>query len=241
MRNEKYTYILLFILMSTMSAQAGIIKGTIVYKGPIPKLRPINMEADPICHAKHDTPVFPETIVLGEGRTMANVFVHVKNAPKKSYETPTDPVVISQKGCVFIPHVLGIMVDQPMKIMNDDGTLHNVHALCKTNKEFNVAMHGFRKEFTKTFKEEEFMFLMKCDVHPWMSAWISVMGHPFFDTTGKEGTYEIKGLPPGVWQIEVWHERLKTQTRTVKIAGKDDVQVADFTYQHPSLKKKAAK
>ena len=241
MRNEKYTCILLVILMMSFAAQAGTIKGTIVYEGPIPKLKPINMEADANCHAKHDTPVFPETIVLGEGRTMGNVFVHVKNAPKKSYETPEEPVVISQKGCVYAPHVLGIMVDQTMKIMNEDGTLHNVHALCKKNKEFNMAMPGFRKVATKTFKEEEFMFLMKCDVHPWMQSWISVMTHPFFDTTGKEGTYEINDLPPGNYEIEVWHERLKTQTRKVKIAGKDDVQVENFTYQHPSLKKKAGK
>ena len=241
MRNETYTCILLVILMVSFAAQAGTIKGTIVYQGPIPKLKPINMEADANCHAKHTTPVFPETIVLGEGQTMGNVFVHVKNAPKKSYETPEEPVVVSQKGCIFTPHVFGIMVNQPLKFLNTDKTLHNVHGMCKINEEFNFAMPQFRKEATKRFNREEFMFLVKCDVHPWMSAWISVMAHPFFDTTGKNGTYEIKGLPPGEWEIEVWHEKLKTQTRKVKIAATDDVQVADFTYQHPSLKKKGGK
>jgi len=238
MRNEKYTCILLVILMVSVAAQAGTIKGTIDYEGPIPKLKPINMEADLICHAQHDSPVLPETIVLGEGQTMGNVFVHVKNAPKKSYETPEEPVVISQKGCVYAPHVLGIMVNQQMKIRNEDGTLHNVHALCKKNKEFNMAMPKFRKVATKTFTEAEDMFLIKCDVHPWEGAWISVMTHPFFATTGKEGTYEIKGLPAGEYEIEVWHEKLKTLARKVQISAEDDIQVADFTFQHPSLKKK---
>ncbi len=239
MRNEKYTCILLVILMVSVAAQAGTIKGTIDYEGPIPKLRPINMEADPICHAKHDGPVVSEALVLGEGQTMANVFVHIKNPPKKAYKTPEEPVVISQKGCIYSPHVLGVMVDQPLKILNEDGTLHNVHALCRTNKEFNMAMPKFRKVATKTFTKAESVFLMKCDVHPWMQSWISVMSHPYFATTTKDGTYEIKGLPKGEYVIEVWHERLKTQTLKVKIATADDEQVADFTYQRPGQKKAA--
>ena len=239
MRSEKFTCISLVILMMTFAAQAGTIKGTIYYEGPIPKLKPINMQADPICHAKHDSPVLPESIVLGEGQTMGNVFVQIKNPPRKAYKTPEEPVVISQKGCIYSPHVLGVMVDQPLKILNEDGTLHNVHALCRTNKEFNMAMPKFRKVATKTFTKAESVFLMKCDVHPWMQSWISVMSHPYFATTTKDGTYEIKGLPKGEYVIEVWHEKLKTQTLKVKIAGKDDVQLADFTYQHPSLKKAA--
>ena len=229
MRNEKYTCILLVILMVSVAAQAGTIKGTIDYEGPIPKLRPINMEADPICHAKHDTPVLPETIVLGEGQTLGNVFVRVTNAPKKGHKTPEEPVVISQKGCVYAPHVLGIMVNQQMKIRNEDGTLHNVHALCKKNKEFNVAMPGFRKEFTKTFKEEEFMFLMKCDVHPWMGGYIGVLSQPYFAVTGNKGSFSIKNLPPGDYVIEAWHERLGAQTQNVTIGEKETKKIS-FTF-----------
>ena len=240
MRSGENTCTLLVILMLTMAAQAGTIKGTIVYEGSPPKLKPINMEADLNCHAQHDTPVLPETIVLGEGQTMGNVFVLIKNPPNKKYLAPEEPVEISQKGCIYSPHVLGVMVGQPVKILNPDGILHSVHPMCKERRDFSLAVPKFRKVITKTFLEEEFMFLMTCDVHPWMRAWISVMAHPFFATTGKEGTYEIKGLPEGEYVIEVWHEILKTQTRKVKIAGPKDVRVADFTYQHPSLKKKAA-
>ena len=238
MRSEKYICVFLVILLMTLAAQAGTIRGTIDYEGPIPRLKPIKMDADPICHAKHEGPVASESLVLGEGQTMANVFVRVKNPKKKIYETPNEPVVLSQKGCIYSPHVFGVMVDQPVKFLNEDGTLHNVHAMCKTNKEFNMAMPKFRKVATRTFTEAEDMFLIKCDVHPWMGAWISVMTHPFFATTGKEGTYEIKDLPPGEYEIEVWHEKLKTLARKVKISAEDDIQVADFTFQHPSLKKK---
>ena len=240
MRTGKYTWNLLVILLLTMAAHGGAIKGKIVYEGRIPKLMPIKMDADPICHAMHDTPVLNETLVLGEGRTMANVFVRIKNPPKKTYITPEEPVKITQKGCIYSPHVLGVMVGQPVKVLNPDGILHSPRFMCKERQDFSWAVPKFRKVVTKVFLEEEFMFLMKCDVHPWMHAWISVMSHPFFATTGKEGTYEIKGLPEGEYVIEVWHEVLKTQTSKVKIAGSKDVQVADFTYQHPSLKKKAA-
>lgn len=244
MRSGKYTCCLLVILMMAFAAQAGTIKGTILFEGKVPKLKPTPMDADPICHAKHDGPVPSERLVLGEGQTLANVFIHVKNPPKKTYKTPEEPVVVSQKGCIYTPHVLGVMVNQPFRILNEDGTLHNVHVLPKINKEFNRAMPKFKKvlDLADGFDKPEFMFFMKCDVHTWMGAWISVMTHPYFATTTTDGTYEIKDLPPGEYQLEVWHESraLKTQTHKVKIAGPDDVQVADFTWQSP-LKNKDAK
>lgn len=241
MRIEKDTRKALVILVMTFAAHAGTIRGTITYEGPVPKLKPIDMRGDANCHAKHAGPVPSEALVLGEGRTMGNVFVQIKNPPEKNYKAPEDPVVISQKGCIYTPRVLGVMVDQPLLIKNDDGIMHGVHALCKKNKPFNMAMPGFRKEATKKFPRAEDFFLMICDVHPWMKSWISVMPHPYFTTTTKSGIYEIKNLPVGTYEIEVWHEKLKTQSSKVRISAKDDVQVADFTYQHPSLMKKGGK
>lgn len=203
------------------------IAGVVHYEGEVPQLPAIKMDADPGCAKKHDSPVRSEALVLGEGKTMANVFVRVKSGlPGGSYDPPAEPAVLDQKGCRYIPHVLGLMTGQTLKIMNSDGLLHNVHALPEKNKTFNLAMPASRTEATVTFSEEEFMFRIKCDVHPWMGAYVSVMSHPFFDVTEKDGQFEIDRLPAGSYEIEAWHEKLGTETQTVEVADGETVELA---------------
>ncbi len=224
-----------FILATFLSwnVQAASISGTIKYEGEVPKFNEIKMEADPICLTHHTTPVYPQTLVVGERNTMANVFVYVKGGlAKKTYPVPSEPLVIDQNGCQYTPHVAGVMVGQTVKILNPDGTLHNVHALCKVNQEFNMAMPKFRAETTKVFDKEEFMFPIKCDVHPWMSGWLSVMAHPFFATTKPDGKFKIDNLPAGTYEIEAWHEKLGTQKASVTVTG-DETKEINFTFAKP--------
>jgi plastocyanin len=226
----------LFSLSFNMLASAGTITGTITYDGPIPKFKEIKMDADPICLTHHNAPVYPQTLLLGDNQTLGNVFVYVKSGlPKTAYPPPAEPVVITQKGCEYTPHVAGVLIGQTLKILNPDGTLHNVHAMSKINPEFNLAMPKFRTETSKTFDKAEFMFPMKCDVHPWMGAWISVMDHPFFATTPKEGTFTIVNLPEGVYEVEAWHEKLGTKTMKVTV-GADDTQTLEFVFSKPGSK-----
>jgi hypothetical protein len=124
------------------------------------------------------------------------------------------------------------MVGQTVKILNPDGTLHNVHAMTKVNQEFNLAMPKFRTEITKVFDKPEFMFALKCDVHPWMSAYGSVMAHPFFAVTQKDGKFEIKGLDAGTYEIEAWHEKLGVKTMQITVTA-DESKQADFTFAKP--------
>ncbi len=214
------------------------ITGTIIYEGKVPKLKAITMDADPICASKHTEAVRVEVLVLGEvlgeGHTLANVFVYVKSGlPEKAYPTPSEPVVMDQTGCMYSPHVFGIRAGQTLEILNPDGTLHNVHAMPKVNRVFNMAMPKSKTTANKVFNKEEFMFPIKCDVHPWMGAWCAVMGHPFFDTTGKDGKFTIEGLEAGTYEIEAWHERLGTRTETVSITA-DETKTVDFAISIPS-------
>jgi len=216
------------------NAYAASISGTVTYQGDVPQFKEIKMDADPVCLTHHTTAVYPETLLLGEGGTMGNVFVQVVSGfPKKDYPVPSDPVVIDQKGCTYTPHVVGVRAGQTVKILNPDGTLHNVHALSKVNPEFNLAMPKFRTETEKVFEKPEGMFPIKCDVHPWMGAWISVLDHPFFAVTQKDGKFEISGLEPGTYEIEVWHEKLGTQKSTVTIGAADEKQEANFSFSKP--------
>lgn len=227
-------FIFLFTLIFTLRSYAATVTGTIKYDGEAPKLKPIKMDADPICLSHHTEAVFPQTIELGDGNTMGNVFVYVKSGlPKKQYPAPQEPVVVDQKGCQYSPHVIGVMVGQPVKILNPDGTLHNVHALCKINQEFNLAMPKFRAETTKTFDKAESMFPIKCDVHPWMGGWMRVMDNPYFATTTKDGKFSIANLSAGTYEIEAWHEKLGAQVSSITVAEGDNKEV-NFTFSRPT-------
>ncbi len=203
----------------------SVITGTVVFDGKVPPsaTRPLAMDADPACAKKHSKPVPSEMLSLGSGNTMGNIMVYVsKGVPAgKTYPAPKTPVTLDQKGCMYVPHVQGIMVGQPYRILNSDGVLHNVHALPKVNPAFNQPMPPSMKETTKTFAKPEPIFQIKCDVHPWMQAFIGVFTHPFFSVTGTDGKFTISGLDPGTYEITAWHERLGVQTASVTVGAKE--------------------
>jgi plastocyanin len=205
------------------------VSGAVRYEGEVPAMKTIQMDADPGCAKKHDSPVRSEMLVLGEGKTMANVLVRVKGGlAGGSYAPPSEPAVLDQDGCRYVPHVLGLMVGQPLKILNSDGLLHNVHAMPEVNKTFNMAMPASRTEASVTFTEVESSFKIKCDVHPWMGAYVAVLAHPFFDVTSDDGTFTIENLPAGRYEIEAWHEKLGVQTLTTEVADAQTVEL-EFT------------
>ena len=144
----------------SVAGAASSISGTVTFDGKAPALKPLAMDADPACAKKHTGPVPNEMLVLGSGNTMGNIMVWVsKGLPAgKTYPAPKTPVVLDQNGCQYKPHVMGIMVGQPYKILNSDGVLHNVHTLPKVNKPFNKAMPATVKEATTTFDKEEAIF-----------------------------------------------------------------------------------
>jgi plastocyanin len=155
------------------AAPAGTasITGFVHYEGEVPKLRPVTMTADPACAGKHGQPVANEALVLGEGNALVNAFVEVTaGLPDQGWPVPSSPVLLDQQGCRYVPHVVGVMAGQTMKILNSDGLMHNVHALPKTNKEFNRAMPPNMTETEHVFPQAENAFKVKCDVHPWMGA-----------------------------------------------------------------------
>ena len=200
-------------------AAGASITGTVTYAGTAPKLPTIAMDADPVCAKKHPTPVVNEMLVLGSGNTMGNVLVYVsKGLPAgKTYPAPSAPVTLDQNGCMYSPHVQGIMVGQTYHILNSDGILHNIHSLPKINSQFNKPMPPSVKETNTKFDKAEDVFKIKCDVHPWMEAYIGVFNHPFFATTKADGKFTISGLDPGTYTITAWHERLPAQTMTVTV------------------------
>ena len=210
---------------------ASTITGTITFDGKVPPLKPLAMDADPACAKKHKGPVPSELLVLGSGNTMGNILVWVsKGLPSgKTWPAPKTPVTLDQKGCQYVPHVQGIMVGQAYRILNSDGVLHNVHALPKINPGFNQPMPPTMKEKSVTFGKPEPVFQIKCDVHPWMIAYVGVFTHPFFSATRTDGKFTISGLDPGTYVITAWHERLGTQTASVTV-GANETKAQNFKF-----------
>jgi plastocyanin len=220
-----------------VAVAAASISGTVTFAGMIPSLKPYAMDADPACAQKHSAPVPSEMLLLGSGNTMGNIMVYVsKGIPAgKTYPAPNTPVVLDQIGCQYKPHVMGIMAGQPYKILNSDGVLHNVHALPKINQAFNKPMPATVTEATVTFDKPESTFQIKCDIHPWMSAYVGVFNHPFFSVTSTDGKFMISGLDAGTYEITAWHERLGTQTASVTVAASDK-KTQDFKFAMPAAK-----
>ena len=214
---------------------ASTINGTITFDGKAPNLRPIAMDADPACAKKHSAPVANEMLALGSGNTMGNIMVWVsKGVPAgKTYPAPKTPVVLDQNGCLYKPHVMGIMVGQPYRILNSDGVLHNIHTLPKINTPYNKGMPPTLKEDTTVFSKPEEVFHIKCDVHPWMSAYIAVFTHPFYSVTSTDGKFSIAGLDPGTYEVTAWHEKLGTKTASVTVAA-NETKTQDFKFAVPA-------
>ena len=235
MINKIIPITMIIILFTGLIFGEGSISGRIKFEGKGPKMKPLRIDADPICVANNEVSPRKEWLILDENNGIKNVLVFVTEGLNNEYTPPEEPVVLDQKGCVYSPHVMGIMAGQPLDILNNDGTLHNIHALPKVNKEFNKAQPRSKKKLSVKFEKPEAPFKIKCDVHPWMGAYIGVFDHPCYSVSENDGTFEISGLNPGTYVIEAWHEKLGSQTVTVTV--EDSTVTQDFTFKRPPKKK----
>ena len=208
------------------------ISGRIRFTGAKPTAARIDMSEEAKCAAKYSTPPTSEAVMVNANGTLANVFVYVKSGLPAGYTAPaaTAPVVISQDGCRYHPHVFGIQVGQPLHISNADPLLHNIKSKSTKNRPFNISQPNVTRTPTvRTFTAPEVMVSLECNVHGWMQAYAGVVAHPFFAVSGNDGTFSIKGLPPGTYTIEAWHEKYGVQTATVTVAG-TETKSSDFTF-----------
>ena len=199
------------------AAGTAALSGKVTLSGSAPAPQKIQMAADPACMQQRKDAVFARDLVVNNGG-IQYALVYVKAGVQGAYPAPTQPVVLNQQGCMYEPHVFGVQAGQPVQIINEDSTLHNINCQAKTNKKFNIAQPAKGMKSTKTFDQPEVGIPFKCNVHPWMAAWADVFNHPFFTVTDATGAYSIKGLPAGTYTVEVWQEKLGTQSQQATVA-----------------------
>ncbi|HTF56626.1 MAG TPA: carboxypeptidase regulatory-like domain-containing protein, partial [Planctomycetota bacterium] len=174
-----------------------------------------------------------DAFVAGEGGTLADVFIQVKiGLANRRFPSPSEPVVLDQVKCVYVPHVVGLMTNQPLIVRNSDDHLHNVHSFPQRNSPFNIGQSTKGLESNLRFAVPETGIPVQCDLHPWMSAWIHVSDRPFFAVTGLNGRYSIPGLPPGDYEIVAWHERFPKAPRVAKVkVASGEAATVDFSFE----------
>ncbi len=213
-------------------ATTGLIGGTVKLEGKPPVLRPINMSAEPSCEKAHPTPVPSPEVVTGEGGTLANVVVYVKSdtLSKYRFNTPIQPAELDQRGCMYQPHVIALRTGQELEVRNDDQTTHNVHALPTDNPEWNKSQPPGAGPIDQTFTQPEMAIPIRCNVHPWMKAYVFVFKTPYYAVTNEGGQFEIGNLPPGTYTVEAWQEKYGVEDETVTVAPKQSQQIS-FTFK----------
>lgn len=216
----------------------GTVSGVVAFTGTAPAAKKIDASADPVCGQQNPN-LSTEDTVIKDGK-LANAFVYIKDGTtadgKKitalTFATPTTPVVLDQKGCHYVPHVLGIQTNQTLKITNSDPTQHNIHPTPKVNEEWNQGQPNGAPPLEKTFKRAEVLVPVKCNQHPWMKSYIGVLKHPLFAVSAEDGSFTIKGVPPGSYTVVAWHEGGATgteKTMQVTVPAKGTAK-ADFAF-----------
>ncbi len=209
---------------------AGGVAGSVQFAGTDPELQVIQMAADPYCLSSHSGEVVAQRVMVNANGTLAQIFVYVKEGLEgKSFAVPAETARLDQQGCLYMPHVIGVQAGQAMIVSNSDDTLHNVNAQPSNNPGFNIGQPVAGMEYEHTFENPEIMIPVKCDVHPWMSAYIGVVTNPYFTVTDAEGNFSLDRLPPGDYVLEAWSEGLGTQTINVTVAANETAE-ANFSF-----------
>lgn len=214
------------------AAGGAEISGRVNFKGDRPKLQSIDMSSDPVCESEQEE-MYAEDGDVNTNGTLPNAFVYIKSGSTNlSAAPPRNSVVLTQEGCRYSPHVLGVMAGQPLQVVTPDPTTHNIHVTPKINKEWNVTQEPGSPSIVKTFTQPEVMIPVRCNIHPWMKAYIGVMANPYFAVTDNQGNFTIKGVPPGEYTLEAWTATFGTQDQKVVVRPGEPVSVSFLFSPH---------
>ena len=207
----------------------GTISGQVRFEGPVPEQTILQLGGWSECAAQHTGPVYAGDILVNNGK-LQNAVVYVKTGlGDRVFAIPEEPFTNDQKGCVFLPRIMTVQVGQPLHFLNSDPLAHNVHGLPKNSQQWNFSLGVKGASRTITVDKPEVMIEIKCDIHGWMRAYLGVFNHPYFTLSGADGSFTLKHLPPGEYEIAAWHEQLGTRSQKVSLDAKETQEIM-FTF-----------
>jgi Carboxypeptidase regulatory-like domain len=209
----------------------GTITGKVSFAGKIPQRKLIDTSSDPVCQAANPE-LYTEDVIITAGN-LANVFVYVSGDMLELYafDAPKSDVLLAHRGCSFVPHVQGMQQSQTLKIANEDATTHNTHFTAKDDG-WNQSQPENSPPLEKKFATPELLIPVRDKQHPWERAYISVLSHPFFAVSARNGSYRISGLPPGQYTVVARHERFGEHRAEISV-GVSEQKNLDFTFKQP--------
>ncbi len=218
-------------MRSATEKTLGSVSGTVHFTGKPPARVKIDMSLDPVC-SKAGTN-YSEQYVAHDGK-LANVYVYVKSGPPAAMaagEPSSAPVVLDQVGCRYEPHVIAVVQGGTVEFRNSDATMHNIETMpmAAGNQPFDTSQGPKGAPVTERFAKPETMIPVRCNLHPWMEAFINVSATPFFAVTDESGRFFISGLPAGKYTLAAMQEKLGEQDRTVTVELLGTAK-ADFTF-----------
>jgi len=207
----------------------GTIQGRIRLDGPLPGNPIIRMGVDPLCaRLTEGQQLVQETVRTSPDGGLANVFVKLDGTFPET-PVPDEAVVIDQVDCLFVPRVVGARAGQLVQVKNSDPLLHNLNSLTTTTNSFNVGQPLQGMVYEVRLDEEVGMLRIRCDLHRWMTEYIGVVPHPYFNVSNPTGAFTISNVPVGTQTIQTWHEEYGELSQTVTVEA-DGVAVSDFVY-----------
>ena len=172
-----------------------------------------------------DTGSIKGSVAASGVKSPEDVVVYIETAPGEQ-KPPADPAVMDQKKLTFMPKVLPIVKGTTVKFQNGDPLLHNVFWNRSDDGTYTPTNLGtWGQGSTKTFTFDKLGYVgLLCNIHPEMEGYIVVLQNPYFAVVGKDGSYEIKDVPPGKYVVKTWYskpKKLKSKSAPVTVeAGK---------------------
>ena len=203
-------------------SMVGTVAGEVHFAGPVPPQTALALARWPECTAQHSGPIHAGDVLVRDDGRVENALVSVKEGlGERVFAAPDTPLVIDQQGCFFVPRVAAAQVGQPVRFLNSDALLHNVRGVPQRSEGWNVSLSTKGASWMTSVPTAEPVIAIKCDIHPWMVAYLGVFAHPYFAVTGPDGRFTLENLPPGSYVIEAWHERFGTRTAKVSLVAKE--------------------
>lgn len=208
----------------------GTISGSVRFEGPVPAQSVMQLGGWSECAAQHEGTVYAGDVLVTNGK-LQNALVYIEDGlGERVFAVPEEPVENDQKGCVFLPRIMAIRVDQPVRYLNSDPMAHNVHGLPRNSSHWNFSLGLKGTSRSITVEAEEVGIEVKCDIHGWMRGYLGVFDHPYFALSDQGGTFRLANVPPGEYTLATWHERFGTVSQKVVLPEKGEAEIT-LTFQ----------